>query len=162
MKKLWAVIAREYTERVRTRWFVLATVFGPHRVGALMYLPRTWRREAERPMTSLVSDSRRDRHRSRQTRRGGAQWRVVRRHESYGSPARHASNGGGGRDDATRDVIAKRIKGYLVLEPSVFIGKNPRYAGANATSPVRHAADRECGEPRGARPAASHVRRRCR
>src|SRR5687768_13461184 len=39
MRKLWAVVQREYMERVRTRWFVLATVFGPIVFGSLMYLP---------------------------------------------------------------------------------------------------------------------------
>jgi hypothetical protein len=39
MKKLWAVTAREYMERVRTRWFVISTVFGPLLFGGLMYLP---------------------------------------------------------------------------------------------------------------------------
>src|SRR5690349_24283376 len=38
-RKLWAVIQREYSERVRTRWFVLATIFGPIVFGSLMYLP---------------------------------------------------------------------------------------------------------------------------
>ena len=38
-RKLWAVVQREYMERVRTRWFVLATIFGPIVFGTLMYLP---------------------------------------------------------------------------------------------------------------------------
>jgi hypothetical protein len=39
MQKLWAIVQREYLERVRTRWFAIATVFGPIVFGALMYLP---------------------------------------------------------------------------------------------------------------------------
>ena len=39
MRKLWAVTVREYLERVRTRWFVIATIFGPLVFGALIYLP---------------------------------------------------------------------------------------------------------------------------
>ena len=39
MRKTWAIIEREYMERVRTRWFVVATIFGPLLFGALMYLP---------------------------------------------------------------------------------------------------------------------------
>jgi len=38
-RKLWVVITREYLERVRTRWFVLATVFGPIVFGTLLYVP---------------------------------------------------------------------------------------------------------------------------
>src|SRR5262252_9151912 len=37
--KLWAVLKREYVERVRTRWFVLATLFGPLVFGTFLYLP---------------------------------------------------------------------------------------------------------------------------
>src|SRR5262249_34188156 len=39
LRKLLAGLKREYLERVRTRWFVLVTVFGPIVFGALMYLP---------------------------------------------------------------------------------------------------------------------------
>src|SRR5688500_1903176 len=39
MGKLWAVIKREYIERVRTKWFIIATVFGPLLFAALMIVP---------------------------------------------------------------------------------------------------------------------------
>ena len=39
MAKLWAVISREYMERVRSKWFLFATVFGPVLFGALMIVP---------------------------------------------------------------------------------------------------------------------------
>lgn len=39
MGKFGAVFAREYLERVRTRWFIIATVFGPVLFGALFILP---------------------------------------------------------------------------------------------------------------------------
>lgn len=39
MAKLWAVIKREYIERVRTKWFIIATVFGPLLFAALMIVP---------------------------------------------------------------------------------------------------------------------------
>jgi len=39
MRKTWAIIQREYLERVRSRWFAIATIFGPLLFGALMYLP---------------------------------------------------------------------------------------------------------------------------
>src|SRR5918999_4722907 len=39
MDKLWVIIAREYVERVRTRWFLFSTVFGPAFFAALMILP---------------------------------------------------------------------------------------------------------------------------
>jgi ABC-2 type transport system permease protein len=39
MKKLLVVLEREYMERVRTRWFLVATIFGPVFFGVLMFLP---------------------------------------------------------------------------------------------------------------------------
>ena len=38
MRVLWAVIKREYLERVRTKWFLIATLFGPILFAALMFL----------------------------------------------------------------------------------------------------------------------------
>ncbi|HEY4659479.1 MAG TPA: hypothetical protein VIH11_08220, partial [Gemmatimonadaceae bacterium] len=39
MGKLWAVIKREYVERVRTKWFIITTIFGPVFFLAVMVLP---------------------------------------------------------------------------------------------------------------------------
>ncbi len=40
MAKLWVVIKREYLERVRRRWFIVATIFGPIFFGSLMIVPQ--------------------------------------------------------------------------------------------------------------------------
>lgn len=37
--KLWAVTKREYLERVRTKWFIITTLFGPLFFAAIMILP---------------------------------------------------------------------------------------------------------------------------
>src|SRR4026208_2470847 len=39
MKKLLVVLEREYMERVRTRWFLVATIFGPVLFCVLMCVP---------------------------------------------------------------------------------------------------------------------------
>ena len=39
MGKLIAVIKREYFERVRSKWFVVATVFGPLMMAVMAVLP---------------------------------------------------------------------------------------------------------------------------
>ena len=39
MGKLWTVIRREYVERVRSKWFVIVTLFGPLFFGTVMVLP---------------------------------------------------------------------------------------------------------------------------
>ena len=38
-RKLWAVIRREYLERVQSKWFVIATLFGPVFFGGVMLIP---------------------------------------------------------------------------------------------------------------------------
>jgi ABC-2 type transport system permease protein len=40
MAKLWVVIKREYLERVRSRWFLIATIFGPIFFGTVMIVPQ--------------------------------------------------------------------------------------------------------------------------
>lgn len=39
MAKLWTVIKREYLERVRTKWFIIVTLFGPLFFAMIMVLP---------------------------------------------------------------------------------------------------------------------------
>src|SRR5690349_2072059 len=51
--KLRAVVAREYLERVRTRWFLVATVFGPLLFGALLFVP-PWLAANSRASTDLA------------------------------------------------------------------------------------------------------------
>jgi ABC-2 type transport system permease protein len=135
MKKLWAVVEREYLERVRTRWFVLATIFGPIVFGTLMYLPAYM---ASRSTAS--SDV--------------ARIRILDATESdLGRRVASALNGGlfgdttrtgvepvastelaAAESTAINAVLKGSIRGYLVLDRSVFIGKSARYSGTNATS----------------------------
>jgi ABC-2 type transport system permease protein len=39
MKKIWAVIRREFVERVRSRWFIVSTVLGPVFVAGVLVVP---------------------------------------------------------------------------------------------------------------------------
>ena len=39
MRKVWAVIRREFVERVRSRWFWISAVLGPLFFGAMIFLP---------------------------------------------------------------------------------------------------------------------------
>ena len=39
MQKIWAIVRREFTERVRTRWFVISTILGPVFMSAVLILP---------------------------------------------------------------------------------------------------------------------------
>jgi len=39
MAKLWAIIKREYLERVRSKWFLIATFLGPIFFAAIIIIP---------------------------------------------------------------------------------------------------------------------------
>ncbi len=45
---VWAVIRREYLQRVRSKWFIIATVAGPILMAALMFVPVYFAAQGER------------------------------------------------------------------------------------------------------------------
>jgi len=134
-QKLWAVLKREYLERVRTRWFALATLFGPIVFGALMYLPAYMatrsQASADVARIRILDATGTDLGRRIAAELNGG---------LFGDSSRTrvetitATQMPAAESSATRAVIAKQIRGYLVVDRGVFIGKSPRYAGGNATS----------------------------
>ena len=135
MAKLLAIIGREYMERVRSRWFVFATVFGPIAFAALMILP-SWL--------------------SRRTKASEDVARIaILDATGVGLGARIAAelNGGIGGDTtrttvlpvqsgnleaaeraATQAALRKEIRGYLVLDARTVAGVRARYVGTNASA----------------------------
>jgi ABC-2 type transport system permease protein len=134
--KLDTILAREFLERVRSRWFVIATVIGPVFMAFVMFLP-----------SLLQSTQRSDDARVRvidatadstgtvvvASLNGGiagggterAEWRLVRTPEALAAA----------QDEATRAVLAGTIDGYLVL-PDSASGGTVRYSGRNTTALV--------------------------
>ena len=55
--KLWAVVRREYIERVRTKGFVIATVLGPVIMAAMMVVPALVARSGGKPLKIAVLDA---------------------------------------------------------------------------------------------------------
>src|SRR3970040_1266559 len=133
MKKLLVVLEREYMERVRTRWFLVATIFGPVFFGALMFLP-AW--VANR---SNASD---DVARIRILDATDANlWRLVALELGGGVLGDTSSTQvelvrpeamAEAESTATRDIRLKLIKGYLVLDPGTLGGRGARYGGRSA------------------------------
>jgi hypothetical protein len=135
MKKLLVVLEREYMERVRTRWFLVATVFGPVFFGLLMFLP-AW----ISTRTNASADV--------------ARIRVLDATDANLGHLVAVELGGGVFGDttltqvqlvrqeaiaeaestATRDIRRKAIKGYLVLDAGTLDGRGSRYAGTNASA----------------------------
>jgi len=135
MAKLWAIIKREYLERVRTKWFVIATVFGPLFFGTLIIVPAVLakRSKATAEFTNIrILDA---------TTTGIGQRIAVAmsRGRSSGSITPEVlvlepSELSQAESTATRQVIGKQITGYLIADVRTLDGEETRYAGRNATS----------------------------
>ncbi len=136
MGKLMAVIRREYLERVRSRWFLFATVFGPVLIGLLMFLPAVMasRDKGAADSSNIIIVDATD---------AGLGERVALRLAG-------GISGGGGKTPrvevvspdriaaaeslATKEVMGERVKGYLVLDSASLAGQSARYAGSNTTA----------------------------
>jgi ABC-2 type transport system permease protein len=135
MAKLWAIIKREYLERVRTRWFIFATIFGPMFFGAAVILPAVFAKRSKSTMefsntrildaTTTGIGNRVAEAMNRGRAPGAASPEVILVKPSELSQA---------ESTATREVMAKQISGYLVTDESTLRGEEIRYAGRNATS----------------------------
>jgi ABC-2 type transport system permease protein len=132
MGRLWTVVKREYLERVRTKWFVVATVFAPLLFGSLMIVPTLLasRSKESRNVADIVVIDATGAGLGAQvaSRLGDLQGPVP--EVKVVAPAEIAP----AESLETRRVIARERTGYLVLTggaPAPFAG---RYAGRNASS----------------------------
>ena len=135
MRVVWAVIKREYLERVRTRWFVIATLFGPLLFGALMFLPsymgQRTKASAEVSRIRILDASGTDLGQLIGYELGGG---------ITGDPSKTqvvavmAGMLPEEESQANRDVITKALLGYLVLPANVLTTGTARYVGTNATA----------------------------
>jgi len=134
MAKLWTVIKREFLERVRTKWFIIVTIFGPVFFGVIMVLPAYL---SVRGMKDVkVSDIRildatgvglGDRV---ATRLAGGPMGDANTQVEVVVPEQIAA----AESTATHDVMKKARRGYLVLDSLTLTGQKARYAGRNASS----------------------------
>jgi ABC-2 type transport system permease protein len=133
--KLWAIVRREYIERVRTRWFIIATLFGPLLFAGFAFLPLIlMNRDAksvaprvivldatQQGLGKLVARSMATTHTSDDA--SEADVRIV----SPDSVA-HA------RDAATTEVARRLANGYILLDSTTLRGDTIQYAGRHADS----------------------------
>jgi ABC-2 type transport system permease protein len=135
MKKFWAIFRREYLERVRSRWFIIATVAGPLFFGSIIIIPIVLTKRAKPSAEAshiLILDATGTDLGTRAARilRGGpfgdslaATVQVVAAPEL---PAAESA--------ATREVVRHERTGYMVLDAQALTGGSVRYAGRNASS----------------------------
>ncbi|MBW7933083.1 MAG: ABC transporter permease [Gemmatimonadaceae bacterium] len=135
MAKLWTVIKREFLERVRNKWFIVVTVFGPIFFGVIMVLPAYLSVRGMRDVK--VNDIR-----ILDATGVGLGDRVATR--LAGGPMGDAKATqvvvltapelAAAESLATKDVIAKVRRGYLVLDSLTLQSQKASYAGRNASS----------------------------
>ena len=135
MKKLLVVLEREYMERVRTKWFLVATVFGPVFFGGLMFLPAYManRSEASADVARIrildATNANLGRLVATELSGGVLGDTMATQVHLVAEEALAAAE-----STATRDIRQRAIKGYLVLDQGTLDGRGSRYAGLNATS----------------------------
>ncbi|MDQ6925339.1 MAG: ABC transporter permease [Candidatus Eremiobacteraeota bacterium] len=135
--KLWVVIKREYLERVRQRWFVITTLLVPFGMFALIAAPVYMMKKSgnatdvsrmvivdatqtdlgERVALTLLDSTH-------------AAGDAARAHLRRVTPAQLAD----AESTATRDVIARRVSGYLVLDSVTLRTHDARYEGRDGAS----------------------------
>ena len=135
MAKLWAIIKREYLERVRSKWFLIATFFGPIFFSAIIIVP-AWLASRSKATTDIYN---------------------IRILDATGTEFGHrlAISIAGDSTDAgklplvklvapgeltqaeslaTHEVMQKQKTGYIVVNQQTLAGEAARYAGRNVTS----------------------------
>ena len=137
MAKLWAVIRREYIERIRSKWFLIGTFLGPVFMLVITVMP-IWlasRTKATAGLTNIqVLDATQSPIGARVVSKlaaipvegGGGTMPVLKTVPVDGLVTAEA--------DATKAVMDKSIKGYLVLSGVAPAQVKVRYAGRNAST----------------------------
>lgn len=131
MDKIFAILKREYLERVRTKSFLIATFFGPVLMAVLLILP-AWLATKTRISTDVANvvvidasgTDLGDRVAKQLSRNGGsAEVRAVAPREVAAAESL-----------ATQEVVAKKREGYLIIGQETASGERARYAGRNAST----------------------------
>ncbi|HEY5087736.1 MAG TPA: ABC transporter permease [Gemmatimonadaceae bacterium] len=134
--KLWAIVRREYIERVRTKWFIISTLFAPILFAAFAFLPLIlMNRDAKSVVPRIVIlDA---------TQQGLGKL-VARSIAVMQSTAEDASTAdvrvinpdsiAQARSDATAEVARRLANGYILLDSATVRGDTVMYAGRRADS----------------------------
>ena len=135
MAKLWAIIKREYLERVRSKWFLIATFFGPLFFSAIIIVP-AWLASRSKATTDIYNTEILDATGNGFGRRLAINIAGDSTNASRMPSVMVVAPSGLTRAEstATRDVMEKKRTGYIVVNQQTIAGEAARYAGRNATS----------------------------
>ncbi len=134
--KLWAIVRREYVERVRTKWFIYSTLFAPLIFAGFVFLPLLLMSRDAKSVTPrvLILDA---------TQKGLGNL-VARSIAVVQSTQEEASTADVrvvqpdslsiARDSATSEVAHRLATGFVVLDSTTLRGDSVDYAGRRADS----------------------------
>lgn len=138
MAKLFAVIRREYLERVRTKWFIIVTLFGPIFFGTIMILPGylSFRsmREAKVQNIRILDATGAGLGARIATRLTPPSLQAAAPESPIAVEVVMPGSLAALEAAAESAVMRKEIAGYLVVDSSTMAGASARYAGRNASS----------------------------
>lgn len=129
MHKVWAVVRREFLERVRSRWFIISTVLGPVFMIGISVLPSVLATKAGRVndivLVSEGSEALADRVRTQlvTSRRFTVTILGI-------DPSRHDAV----TDSLTRETRGDAIDGFLTLTAATLDAGTAEYRGRNVSS----------------------------
>jgi ABC-2 type transport system permease protein len=133
MAKLWAIIKREYLERVRSKWFLIVTFLGPIFFAAIIIVP-AWLASRSKATTELYNITILDATGTTFGQRlavaiagDTANKKTVVRNLAPAELTQAEST-------ATREVMLGGKVGYMVVTQQTVAGEAARYAGRNASS----------------------------
>jgi len=129
--KLWAIVRREYVERVRTKAFVIGTIVGPLLMAALMIVPTLMARSKTKPLRVAVVDA-----------TGSLRSEVeqaLREAKDDGRSRFDVQPGASDAGDAAREPLRKAVKdqsldGYVLLPKDVLRDGAITYFGRNVSN----------------------------
>jgi ABC-2 type transport system permease protein len=135
MAKLWAIIKREYLERVRSKWFMIATFFGPIFFAAIIIVP-AWMASKSKATSdvynTIILDATNTGFGDRLAVNIAGDTTIASRMPTVLRVA--PSELTKAESTATREVMRKERTGYVVVDQQTLAGESARYAGTNATS----------------------------
>jgi ABC-2 type transport system permease protein len=124
MRKTWAVIRREFVERVRTKWFWISAILGPVFFAAIIVVPVLLSRSAGVRRIAIVDGSSTEfGARVVKVLSGGRSFRA---HRVVASP--------GIFDSLTAQVEAKQLDGFLIVTDDLTETGRAEYRASNVSS----------------------------
>ena len=129
MRKVWAVIRREFVERVRSKWFLVSTILGPIFMIGITVLPSLLATQSGRVnQIVLVDEGAGDFAERLKTQLDGSGRFTVRLVE--GSADRHEAV----RDSLTGAIRSEVLDGFLTVSPGTVESGVAEYRGRNVSS----------------------------